>query len=122
MTMAENTEVGDRSGDVEQLADQLLDRADAEQAQLLGPEGLLTRLTQRVLNRALDVELAEHLGYEKGDPAGRGSGNNRNGSTVKTVLTDVGAVPVTVPRDRNGDFEPKINSHKVPDTPGWADM
>jgi hypothetical protein len=108
MTMAENTEVGDRSGDVEQLADQLLDRADAEQAQLLGPEGLLTRLTQRVLNRALDVELAEHLGYEKGDPAGRGSGNNRNGSTVKTVLTDVGAVPVTVPRDRNGDFEPKM--------------
>jgi putative transposase len=61
-----------------------------------------------VLNRALDVELAEHLGYEKGDPAGRGSGNNRNGSTVKTVLTDVGAVSVTVPRDRNGDFEPKM--------------
>jgi putative transposase len=108
MTMPENTDAEPRLGDVEQLADQLLDRADADQAQLLGPDGLLTQLTQRVLNRALDVELAEHLGYEKGDPAGRGSGNNRNGSTVKTVLTDVGAVPVTVPRDRNGDFEPKM--------------
>jgi transposase-like protein len=108
MTMPENTDAEPQLGDVEQLADQLLDRADADQAQLLGPDGLLTQLTQRVLNRALDVELAEHLGYEKGDPAGRGSGNNRNGSTVKTVLTDVGAVPVTVPRDRNGGFEPKM--------------
>jgi putative transposase len=94
--------------DVEQLAEQLLDRADADQAQLLGPDGLLTQLTQRVLNRALDTELAEHLGYEKGDPAGRGSGNNRNGSTPKTVLTDIGAVPISVPRDRAGDFDPQI--------------
>ncbi|WP_245562854.1 transposase, partial [Nocardia araoensis] len=90
------------------LAEQLLDRADADSAQLLGPDGLLTQLTQRVLNRALDAELTEHLGYEKGDPAGRGSGNNRNGWTSKTVLTDIGAVPVSVPRDRNGSFEPKI--------------
>lgn len=94
--------------DVERLAEQLLDRADADQAQLLGPDGLLTQLTQRVLNRALDAELAEHLGYEKGDPDGRGSGNSRNGSTDKTVLTDIGAVPVTVPRDRNGSFEPRM--------------
>uniref|UniRef100_UPI001C3F30AC transposase n=1 Tax=Nocardia araoensis TaxID=228600 RepID=UPI001C3F30AC len=94
--------------DVDALAEQLLDRADADSAQLLGPDGLLTQLTQRVLNRALDAELTEHLGYEKGDPAGRGSGNNRNGWTSKTVLTDIGAVPVSVPRDRNGSFEPKI--------------
>uniref|UniRef100_UPI000584C4B1 transposase n=1 Tax=Nocardia araoensis TaxID=228600 RepID=UPI000584C4B1 len=67
--------------DVDALAEQLLDRADADSAQLLGPDGLLTQLTQRVLNRALDAELTEHLGYEKGDPAGRGSGNNRNGAT-----------------------------------------
>ncbi|GAB3437316.1 hypothetical protein GCM10027569_92080 [Flindersiella endophytica] len=114
----DNTSTGDSAGqpqgDVERLAEQLLDRADADQAQLLGPDGLLTQLTQRVLNRALDAELAEHLGYEKGDPTGRGSGNNRNGSTDKTVLTDmtvltdIGAVPVTVPRDRNGSFEPRI--------------
>ncbi|MEU2013878.1 IS256 family transposase [Nocardia sp. NPDC019302] len=90
------------------LAEQLLDRADADSTQLLGPDGLLTQLTQRVLNRALDAELTEHLGYEKGDPAGRGSGNNRNGSTSKTVLTDIGAVAVSVPRDRNGSFTPQI--------------
>jgi transposase-like protein len=94
--------------DVEELAEQLLKRADAEQAQLLGPDGLFTQLTQRVLDRALDIELTEHLGYEKGDPGGRGSGNNRNGATTKTVLTDIGAVPVTVPRDRNGSFDPQI--------------
>ena len=108
MTMAKNADIEVETGSVEQLAEQLLDRADADQAQLLGPDGLLTRLTQRVLDRALDVELAEHLGYEKGDPAGRGSGNNRNGATSKTVLTDIGAVAVTVPRDRNGSFDPKI--------------
>src|SRR5215472_12004475 len=49
-----------------------------------------------------------HLGYEKHDPAGRGSGNSRNGTTPKTVLTDVGAVDLAVPRDRNGSFEPQI--------------
>jgi putative transposase len=108
MDMTENVSAEVAAHDVDRLAEQLLDRADADQAQLLGPDGLLTQLTQRVLNRALDVELAEHLGYEKGDPAGRGSGNNRNGSTTKTVLTDIGAVPVTVPRDRNGSFEPKM--------------
>jgi putative transposase len=99
---------GGRPQDVDRLAEQLLDRADAEQAQLLGEGGLLTELTQRVLNRALDTELGEHLGYEKGDPAGRGSGNSRNGSTTKSVLTEVGAVPVRVPRDRNGSFEPQM--------------
>jgi transposase-like protein len=108
MTMTENASDQALPGDVEQLAEQLMDRAEADQAQLLGPDGLLTQLTQRVLNRALDVELAEHLGYEKGDPAGRGTGNNRNGATTKTVLTDIGAVPVTVPRDRNGSFEQKM--------------
>ena len=56
--MPENTDAEPRLGDVEQLADQLLDRADADQAQLLGPDGLLAQLTQRVLNRPLDVELA----------------------------------------------------------------
>lgn len=101
--MTEDVNSG-RPQDVDRLAEQLLDRADAEQARLLGEGGLLTELTQRVLNRALDTELGEHLGYEKGDPAGRGSGNSRNGSTTKSVLTEVGAVPVRVPRDRQGSF------------------
>jgi putative transposase len=92
----------------EQLADQLLGKAQAEGVELLGPDGLLSQVTKAVLERALAEEMTDHLGYEKHDPAGRGSGNSRNGTTAKTLLTDVGAVDLAVPRDRNGSFEPKI--------------
>jgi len=92
----------------EELADQLLGRAQAEGAELLGPDGLLSQVTRAVLERALAEEMTGHLGYEKHDPAGRGSGNSRNGSTGKTVLTDIGAVDLAVPRDRDGSFEPRI--------------
>jgi hypothetical protein len=92
----------------DELADQLLGRAQAEGADLLGPEGLLSQVTKAVLERALSEEMTGHLGYEKHDPAGRGSGNSRNGTTGKTVLTDAGAVGLAVPRDRNGTFEPQI--------------
>jgi putative transposase len=92
----------------EELADQLLGKAAAEGAGLLGPDGLLSQVTKAVLERALAEEMTGHLGYDKHDPAGRGSGNSRNGSTGKTVLTDVGAVDLAVPRDRNGSFEPQI--------------
>jgi len=92
----------------DELADQLLGRAQAEGAELLGPDGLLSQVTKAVLERALAEEMTGHLGYEKHDPAGRGSGNSRNGATAKTVLTDVGAVDLAVPRDRNGSFEPQI--------------
>src|SRR5262245_61002649 len=92
----------------DELADQLLGRAQAEGAGLLGPDGLLSQVTKAVLERALAEEMTGHLGYEKHDPAGRGSGNSRNGMTPKTVLTDVGAVDLAVPRDRNGTFEPQI--------------
>ena len=92
----------------EQLADQLLGKAQAEGVELLGPDGLLSQVTRAVLERALAEEMTGHLGYEKHDPAGRGSGNSRNGMTSKTMLTDVGAVGLQVPRDRNGSFEPKI--------------
>ena len=90
------------------LADALLGKADAQGVELLGPDGLLSQVTKAVLERALGEELTAHLGYEKHDPAGRGSGNSRNGTTGKTVLTDVGAVDLAVPRDRNGSFEPQI--------------
>ena len=63
---------------------------------------------EALLERALGAELSEHLGYEKGDPIGRGSGNNRNGYSTKTVLGDDGAIEIAVPRDRNGSFEPQI--------------
>ena len=92
----------------EELADQLLGRAQAEGVELLGPDGLLSQVTKAVLERALAEEMTGHLGYDKHDPAGRGSGNSRNGTTAKTVLTDIGAVDLAVPRDRNGSFEPQI--------------
>jgi len=92
----------------EDLADQLLGKAQAEGVELLGPDGLLSQVTKAVLERALAEEMTGHLGYEKHDPAGRGSGNSRNGTTGKTLLTDVGAVDLAVPRDRNGTFEPQI--------------
>jgi putative transposase len=83
--------------------------ADAgEEVELLGPDGLLSEMTKAVIERALKTELTVDLGYEPGDPAGRGSGNSRNGSYPKTVLTDIGAVDIDVPRDRNGSFEPKL--------------
>jgi putative transposase len=92
----------------DELADQLLGKAQAEGVELLGPDGLLSQVTKAVLERALAEEMTGHLGYEKHDPAGRGTGNSRNGTTGKTLLTDVGAVDLAVPRDRNGSFEPRI--------------
>jgi transposase-like protein len=104
-------EPGDVSEVVDpELVDQLLAQADAEELELLGPDGLLSQVTKAVLERALDEELTDQLGYERGDPAGRGSGNSRNGSSPKTVLTDIGAVDVDIPRDRSGEFEPKLIS------------
>jgi putative transposase len=69
---------------------------------LLGEEGLFKQLKKALLARALGAELTHHLGYEKGDPAGRGTGNSRNGTSAKTVLTEDGSVEIDVPRDRNG--------------------
>jgi transposase-like protein len=92
----------------DQLADELLGRAQAEGVELLGPDGLLSQVTKAVLERALGEEMTHHLGYEKHDPAGRGSGNSRNGSTGKRLLTEVGDVDLQVPRDRNGSFTPRI--------------
>jgi putative transposase len=92
----------------QELADQLLARAQTEGIELLGPDALLSQVTKAVLERALAEEMSEHLGYEKHDPAGRGSGNSRNGTTGKTLLTDLGGVELEVPRDRNGSFSPRI--------------
>lgn len=94
-------------GEIE-LAAELVERARAEGASLVGPEGVLSGLTKQVLEAALEAEMTEHLGYEKHDPAGRDGGNSRNGTRSKTVLTDVGPVEVEVPRDREGSFTPGI--------------
>jgi len=90
------------------LAEQLLARAKEEGVDLVGPDGLLTKVTKSVLESALGAELTEHLGYEPHDPTGRGSGNSRNGTTRKVVHTDVGPVTLEVPRDREGSFSPLI--------------
>jgi hypothetical protein len=73
-----------------------------------GQGGLLQQMMKQVIARALQAELADHLGYEAGDPAGRGSGNNRNGSYPKTVTTTASPAGIEVPRDRRGEFEPRI--------------
>src|ERR1700693_2857178 len=88
-------------------AEQLVARARDAGVELTGDDGLLTAMVRQVLQTGLEVELTDHLGYEPHDPAGRGSGNSRNGSSRKTVTTDVGDVELAVPRDRNGTFEPQ---------------
>jgi putative transposase len=92
----------------EQLIAMLVDRARAEGLQLTGEGGLLQQLTKRVLESALEGEITDHVGYDKHDAAGKNSGNSRNGTRAKTVLTDVGPVEVRVPRDTAGTFEPQI--------------
>jgi transposase-like protein len=94
--------------DQKQLAEQLLAQAEEQNIELVGPEGLLNQLTKNVLETALDAEMSEHLGYEKHDPDGRNSGNSRNGTRSKTVLTEIGPVEIEVPRDTESTFEPQI--------------
>lgn len=83
--MADKTEPVASAADGDELVERLLDKADASGAALLGEGGLLTEITRAVLERALETEMSEHLGYERGDPAGHGSGNSRNGTSPKTV-------------------------------------
>lgn len=75
---------------------------------LTGPDGLLKQLTGALVERALGAELTDHLGYEAGDPEGHGSGNSRNGTSPKRLITEQGEIPIEVPRDRNGTFEPQL--------------
>ena len=90
-----------------ELLDELLSGV-AGPDDLLGDEGLFKQLKKALMERALGAELTYHLGYEKGDPAGRGSGNSRNDHSAKTVLTEDGEIDLAVPRDRAGSFEPQL--------------
>src|SRR5882762_7135770 len=92
-----------------QAAVELVRLAQEQGLSLTGPDGLLKQLTKTVLETALSEEMTEHLGYEKHDPAGAGTGNIRNGTRAKTVLTEAsGQVGIDVPRDRAATFEPQI--------------
>jgi putative transposase len=90
------------------LLDEVMAQADAGELRLTGEGGFLPEMIKAVLERGLAAELTGHLGYEKGDPAGRGSPNSRNGGSPKTVATEVGDVALVVPRDRAGSFEPRL--------------
>jgi len=90
------------------VIDSLLADAHAAGTPIDGVDGLLNQMTKAVLERALQGEMAHHLGYERDDPAGAGTGNSRNGASSKTVSTTSGPVTIRVPRDRNGEFEPTI--------------
>ncbi len=102
----------------EEVLDSLMERVHASGTDLLGPDGLLSQVTKAVLERALAEELSDHLGYERGDPVGVGSGNSRNGSTPKRLHTDAGTVDLEVPRDREGSFEPRIVAK--PESTDWG--
>lgn len=90
-----------------ELLDELLSGVTSPD-DLMGDEGLFRQLKKALMERALGAELTHHLGYEKGDSGGRGSGNSRNGHSAKTVLTEDGEVGLAIPRDRAGTFEPQL--------------
>ena len=91
----------------DEVIDELLAGASTEE-EIVGPGGLLAELTKRLVERAMEAELTDYLGFEPhAEPAG-GTGNTRNGGTPKTLVTDHGPVRISTPRDRNGSFEPNL--------------
>ncbi len=101
-----------------ELLDELLSDYETPE-DLLGKEGLLDSLKKALMERALGAELTEHLGYEKGDPSGRGTSNSRNGHGRKRVLTESGSVEVSVPRDREASFSPQLVKKGQSRLPGF---
>jgi putative transposase len=106
----------------EQLLRELTERARAGGLRLTGEGGLLGQLTKMVVEGALEGEMDDHLGYEKHDPAGWNSGNSRNGHRAKTVLTEAGPVEISMPRDRDSSFEPRIVAKRQRRLTGVEDM
>jgi putative transposase len=92
----------------EDLAGELMQRAHADGLSLVGPGGLLADLAKKVLESMLEGEMTDHVGYEPYDRVGHHSGNSRNGTRAKTVLTEIGPIEIEVPRDRAGTFEPAV--------------
>jgi putative transposase len=90
------------------LIDELLAKHGHRPEDIGGANGLLKQLTKALLERVMQAELTDHLGYEKHDPAGYNSGNSRNGKTTKKLKGEFGELEVETPRDRKGTFEPKI--------------
>src|ERR1700691_6077527 len=120
--MDQGREPAELSAADEQLLRELTERARAGGLKLTGEGGLLGRLTKMVIEGALEGEMDDHLGYPKHDPAGRDSGNSRNGHRPKTILTEAGPVDISVPRDRDSSFEPKIVAKRQRRLPGGDEM
>jgi putative transposase len=104
----------------DEVLDQLLAGASSAE-EIAGPDGVLAHLTRRLLNRALDVELTAHLGYEPGQAPRGGTGNSRNGKPGKTVISDQGPLRINSPRDRKGTFEPQIVKKRQSRFVGFAE-
>jgi putative transposase len=90
-----------------EVIDELLAGASTEE-EIAGPGGLLAQLTKRLVERAMEVELTDHVGYEPHQEPPGGAGNQRNGTTPKTLITEHGKVEINAPRDRDGSFQPRI--------------
>ena len=104
------------------LLDDLMGRIDDGDLQLTGDGGFIPEMIKAVLERGLGAELTSHLGYRKGDPAGRVLPNSRNGTTPKTVHSEVGSIPLDIPRDRHSTFEPRLVPKGERQVGGLADM
>jgi putative transposase len=103
----------------DKLLDELLKGKKPEE--ILGEEGLLDELTKRLVERALEGEMTDHLGYEPHSPIGKNTGNSRNGKTHKTIQSKNGQMDIAVPRDRNGEFEPQLVKKRQRRLPGFDD-
>ena len=104
----------------DKLIDELLKEYQTSE-DFFGKDGLLKQLTKDLVERILQAEMTDHLGYEKHASDGRGSGNSRNGTRRKTLKGDQGVLPLEVPRDRNGDFEPQLIPNGQSRIPGFDD-
>jgi putative transposase len=122
VTTSEAQESTSLSAADEQLLRELTERARAGGLKLTGEGGLLGKLTKMVIEGALEGEMDDHLGYSRHDPEGRNSGNSRNGHRAKTVVTEAGPVEISVPRDRDSSFEPKIVAKRQRRLAGVEDM
>lgn len=88
---------------------------------MVGPDGILKQLTKALIERAMDGELAAHLGYAKHDVGAKPTSNRRNGTSSKTIRTDQGPIVLEVPRDREGSFEPKMVPKHQREFSGFSD-
>lgn len=103
-----------------ELLDELLEGYEKPE-DLLGRDGILDQMKKAIMERALGAEITDHLGYEEGDPTGKGSGNSRNGFGQKQVITENGQFEIEVPRDREGSFDPKLIKKRQRRLPGFDD-